>query len=52
MDRHLSASAIEKRKAMQKVMESCEKDLLKHVDDTSMPMWIIDKLKPLGVNGF
>ena len=33
-------------------MESCEKDLLKHIDETSMPMWIIDKLKPLGVNGF
>ena len=51
LDQHLSQRAVDMRKATAKVMDECRKDLEPHIEDTSFPHWIIDKLKPLGING-
>lgn len=51
LDQHLSGKAIEMRKHTQRVMEACEHDLDKHTLDTSFPHWMIDKLRPIGMNG-
>ena len=32
-------------------MAECYKDLLPHVEAATFPDWIIDKLKPIGLNG-
>lgn len=39
------------RKATGKMMDECYDQLEKHVDDTSFPHWIIEKFRPLGING-
>ena len=34
------------------MMEEIYTDLLPHIEATTFPPWLIDELKPLGVNGF
>lgn len=51
LDQKLSSRAVEMRKATAKVMDDCYKDLLPHVEATTFPAWLPDKLKPLGLNG-
>jgi hypothetical protein len=33
------------------MMDEIEKQLEPHVEDASFPTWIIEKFKPLGING-
>ena len=51
LDSKLSERAVKMRKETAKVMEECYKDLLPHVEATTFPTWLPDKLKPLGING-
>ena len=51
LDRYLSEKVIKMRKATGVMMDEVEKKLEPHVEETSFPHWIIDKLKPLGING-
>ena len=51
LDKKLSPRAVEMRKATAKVMDDCYKDLLPHIEATTFPTWLPDKLKPLGLNG-
>lgn len=51
LDQHLSQRAIKMRQATAKVMEENKEKLFKHTEETTFPDWIIDELKPLGING-
>jgi glutaryl-CoA dehydrogenase len=51
LDRFLSAKGVEKRKQTNEVMDRCRNRLYKHVEETSFPKWIIDELRPIGING-
>lgn len=51
LDKYLSEKAIKMRKATGDMMDEVEKKLEPHVEETSFPHWIIDKFKPLGING-
>ena len=39
------------RKATRDMMHSVEKDLEKHINETSFPYWIVDKFRQLKING-
>jgi len=47
----MSQKAVGLRKATGQMMEDNYDALEKHIDDASFPFWIIDKFKPLGING-
>ena len=51
LDKKLSAKAVHMRKATAQAMEDIYKDLLPHIEATTFPPWLIDKVKPLGING-
>jgi len=51
LDKHLTEKGISMRKATRVMIESCEKDLEKNVDDASFPEWIIPKFRDLKING-
>ena len=51
LDDKLSSIAVTMRKSTAKMMEECYDRLEKHVEETSFPFWIIDKFRPLKVNG-
>lgn len=39
------------RIAVGKMMDSVEKDLNSHVENTTFPLWMLDKFRELKVNG-
>ena len=51
LDKKLSERAVKMRKETSNMMDSIYKDLLPHVEATSFPVWLPDKIKPLGING-
>lgn len=51
LDLKLSAKAADMRKAVAKVMEENIGEINAHVDTATFPAFMIDKLKPLGING-
>jgi|LauGreDrversion4_2_1035121.scaffolds.fasta_scaffold590876_1 hypothetical protein len=51
LDVNLSEKAVKMRKATGAMMDEIEKQLEPHVEDASFPTWIIEKFKPLGING-
>ena len=51
LDGLLSDRAVTMRKETSKVCDEFYKDLLPHVEATTFPTWLPDKLKPLGING-
>lgn len=51
LDSELSPKVAAMRVATGKMMDECYDRLEKHVDDTSFPEWIVDKFRPLGING-
>jgi len=52
LDSRLSSRAVKMRKETSKVSDEIYKDLLPHVEASTFPSWLPDKLKPLGINGF
>jgi hypothetical protein len=44
LDKHMSPFAIEKRNAVKKLMEEIQPDLIPHLNDESMPHWVIPKI--------
>jgi len=51
LDQFMRPSAAEKRKATGRMMAEIRRDLEPHVEATTFPSWVIDKIKPLGING-
>jgi len=51
MDQYLSSRVVGMRKATNKMMSSIYQDLLPFIESTEFPNWLVDKIKPLGVNG-
>ena len=51
LDKKLSERAVKMRKETSDMMDSIYKDLLPHVEATTFPTWLPDKIKPLGING-
>ena len=51
MDQYMSSKAVNMRKATGQMMTDIYKDLLPYIESTEFPMFLIDKLKALGVNG-
>ena len=51
LDKKLSERAVKMRKDTANLMESIRADLQPHVEATTFPVWLTDKLKPLGTNG-
>ena len=51
LDQKLSEKVVKMRKDTAKMMDSIYKDLLPHLEATTFPTWLPDKIKPLGING-
>lgn len=51
LDQKLSAKAVDMRKAVAKVMDENIAEINAHVDTAAFPFFMIDKIKPIGVNG-
>jgi alkylation response protein AidB-like acyl-CoA dehydrogenase len=51
LDMHLSAKGKEARAKTRKVMEKMKHRLEPYVDSTNFPEWVVDEVKPLGING-
>lgn len=51
MDQQLSARAVEMRKATAKMLEENLAEINNHVDRTDLPLFMTEKIKPLGING-
>lgn len=51
MDRYLSEFGVKIRKDTAKVMEENYTELNKHYDASTFPMFMLEKIKPLGING-
>jgi acyl-CoA oxidase len=51
LDDKLTQKAVKMRKATGEMMDECYDKLEKHVEETTFPTWIIDKLRPLKING-
>ena len=52
LDRLLSAEAVLKRKAVEKLMNEVRQDLVPFVEKAEFPQFMIDKLRALNINGF
>ena len=51
LDKKLSERAVKMRKDTSAMMESIYKDLLPHVEATTFPVWLPEKIKSLKING-
>ena len=51
LDDEISHRAIGLRNATAKMMDDCYDQLEKHIDETSFPLWIVDKFRALKING-
>ena len=51
LDQNLSPQAIQMRKNSANMMEEIYMDLIPHIDATTFPHFIVDKLRALGING-
>lgn len=51
LDRKMSAIAVEKRKATQKMMDGMEMRLIPHINATTWPDWVFPEIAKLGING-
>ena len=51
LDQYLSKRVVDMRKATGKMMDECRERLYPHIEATSFPEWIVDKIRPLGING-
>jgi alkylation response protein AidB-like acyl-CoA dehydrogenase len=52
IDQFLKPDVVRKRKATEKFMDKIYDDLIPHVNNASMPFWIVPKIQKLGINGF
>ena len=51
MDRYLSERGVKIRKDTAKVMQENYTELNKHYDASTFPMFMLEKIKPLGISG-
>jgi len=51
LDMYLSTKGVKLRKATADMMDSIYADLLPFVTKNEFPPWLIEKMKPLGING-
>lgn len=51
LDRHLSAFAVEKRKATAKMMNEIKPKLIPYVNSTDFPFFLVEKIRGLGIDG-
>lgn len=51
LDQKLSARAVDMRKAIAKMMDENIEEINKYVDEAQVPMFMIEKIKALGING-
>jgi len=51
LDNKLSEKAVAFRKATGKAMDEIDDKLAAHIEEGSMPFWVIDKFKELKING-
>jgi glutaryl-CoA dehydrogenase len=52
LDEYLRPDVVQKRLATKKLMLESYTDLIPHINEATMPTWIIPKIKALGINGF
>lgn len=52
MDQYFKPEIVSKKKATDKLMEEVYPDLIPHINDTTLPFWIVPKIQKLGINGF